>query len=226
MTSTLSSASRSTSAEAVYRATAELILKFGTRRLRTASIAARAGITESTLFRSHGNLLEVLSATDRWAWSEVTQQVAASSFETSPRTAREALLTDAAAIWQMRENQDEGLPAIFAFLFLRRKHELELSRSPEELAFARRVSSHCARIIEEADQGAEAQVGAEGFATLVLNYFATVWLSWETMPVEADNPLDPHSLTGDEAQLGLSILIDQVAGMDERRLSLVEADRA
>jgi len=191
--------------DAVFRATAAVLLRNGHRKLRTLDIADEAGIKESTLFRTYGKMDDLLAGTDNWAWTQVVQAVIDASFATPQADPKRALLVDTNAIWDLRNDEKSRLAASFAFLFFRRKNEIEIEPSEAELQFTRRLNYQCEQIISE---GAEA--GSAGLlTTLLLNYLATVWLTWETMPRKEVDTFGAHDLRPEEAQLGVLMLIER-----------------
>jgi AcrR family transcriptional regulator len=200
--------------EAVLKAVAQLLLEEGHRDLRTARIAVTAGITESTLFRTYGKLPELLSATDEWAWSVLVQKVADAAFVRPQMSARDALLADTELIWSLREDPETELAATFAILYFRRKGELDLTASESERKFTDRIARHCQGIFDaEHDEPAIARL-----ATLVLNYVATIWLTWRTMPLGA------RDITPLEAQLGVLVLIERFTQLEAGAPSSHERD--
>lgn len=191
--------------DAVPLATAELLLQQGARKVRTAAIAERAGITESTLFRKYGNLEKVWAATDAWCWREVTKRVARASFESPQMDARRILLQDTAAIWEMRDDPDLRVAATCALLFMRRKQAFDLTEnSKAQIEFERRIDTLCQRIA--VDDGLAPECGST-VAQLILNYMASVWLTWATMHFGSDDITTAHDLTADEAQMGIAVLV-------------------
>lgn len=190
--------------ERICQAAASLLLEKGARRLRTAEIAERAGVTESTLFRSIGRLSEVLPQVDKWAWGRVTARIQEAAFEHPAASPRETLLCDTEAIWAMRHDDTDRIAAAFAFLFYRRKHEFGMEPCTQEVAFARRSQTLCAGLQPEGSGEPPELV-----ATLLMNYLATVWLTWEAMAADDNDPLGVHDLSSDEAQLGVLLLLER-----------------
>jgi hypothetical protein len=108
----------------------------------------------------------------------------------------------------MRDDESESIAATFAFLFYRRKHEFDMGPSTTELAFVQRLQVLCAGLLESVEDGSLHE-SPELISTLLMNYLATVWLTWETMATEADDPLGVHNLSPDEAQLGVLLLLER-----------------
>jgi AcrR family transcriptional regulator len=197
-------------------AAAELLLEVGARRLRSAAIAERAGITESTLFRNFGSLEDVLVATEQWCWTEVKNAVSKANFDAPTDGIRQTLLRDTSAIWNLRSSPTGSVAAYCAFLFLRRKQEFSLNSDCEpQIQFESRLQGLCRAICQE--RGLNDDGKARLLSTLILNYMATVWFTWLTMPVGSEDITDNHDLTINEAQLGVLLLIDRdfVGGADD-----------
>lgn len=191
--------------ERVYRATAELLLRRGARQLRTAEIADGAGVPESTLFRSVGRLAEVLEQTDAWAWEQVVGAVSRAAFVHPSSDPREALLNDMEAIWAMRSDPELKVAASYAFLFFRRRSEFGIEASGAQLEFTARLDA-LAKSLVAATSG---HIGDKALGILLMNYVATVWLTWETMPTDRADLIGEHELSADEAQLGVLVLLDR-----------------
>lgn len=207
---TLTDASASL-ADRVYEATAQLMLEVGARKLRTADVAKRAGIPESTLFRNIGKIQDLLQGTDEWAWERVIAHVSRATFTSPIKTPIESLLADTEAIWQMHENEADRAAATFAFLFFRRGHELDLKPTEHQQIFLDRVRHSCSSITDA--QGVKlTDERARVLATMVLNYIATVWLTWEVLPAGSSDVFEAHDLSPDEAQMGLHALIERAVG--------------
>jgi hypothetical protein len=57
----------------------------------------------------------------------------------------------------------------------------------------------------------------------VLNYAATVWLTWFCMPVGSDDvTADEHDLSAEEAQFGVLSLVDRVVADNAESALLAE----
>jgi len=197
------------SVENVPRVTAELLLEVGARNLRTALIAERAGITESTLFRHYsGGLGQILRATYDWCWDEVNRAVMRSQFASPGVGARQILLSDTDAIWRMRDDPETAVAAYCAFLFARRRQELDIDEPcHEQELFEKRLFGLCQLIVR--DQGLNDSTRPGLITSLVTNYIATVFLTWFAMPVGSADVTENHDLTVDEAQLGILLLLDR-----------------
>jgi len=200
----------------VVSATMELLLLRGTRKLRTADIAEYADTTESTVFRYFKNLDAILAATYQRAWRGVNEVVSDAAFG-RPFSAdpQQALLGDMAALWSMKDDPEQARAATVAFLFLRRRGEILGSSSEaadEEIRFQRRLDQLCSSIVKAeapSDEETEARQSTL-LATLIMNYSASVWMTWFCMPFGSEEVTDwQHDLSADEAQLGVLILIDR-----------------
>lgn len=201
----------------VLAATTHLLLTRGVRRLRTAEIARSAGTTESTLFRHFASLDEILAATYRRSWALVNKAVGEAAFARPVGDdPMQVLLGDTAAIWRMRSDPETCEAALVAFLFLRRRTEI-LGRTSQAADEQERFESRLAGIVSSILEGRELSDDLDHAAvllrTLILNYAATVWLTWFCMPLDSDDVTeDQHNLSPDEAQLGVLSLIDRTIG--------------
>lgn len=222
-TSLSRTAHRNALAERVMTATMRVLLRDGVRRLRTAEIAREAGTTESTLFRHFTNLDDILARTYDHAWAVVNEHVSAAAFTRPvPANPVHALMADTEAIWGMRDDPAAADAALVALLFMRRRQEIlpDADPAPAQRLFearldriAKSVVAAAASVGEQPYAGDPAH-GARLLRTLVLNYAATVWLTWFTMPTGSDDITDPlHDLTPDEAQLGVLTLIERALGV-------------
>lgn len=188
-------------------ATAQLLIENGARGMRTAAIAEQAGINESTLFRNYGNLEKIWSETDRWCWEQVYEQVSRASFESPGLDPKKLLLRDIYAIWEMGENVDLRVAATCAFLFKTRKQSFQTTgESKAQAHFEARVLHLCEEI---ADGYGVSRERGKTVAKVLLNYLASVWLTWSTMLIDSDDITSVHDLTSDEAQLGVSVLLSE-----------------
>jgi AcrR family transcriptional regulator len=205
--------------ERVVMATASLLLLRGVRRLRTAEIAAEAGTTESTMNRHFpGGLDAILASTYDECWRLVNQHLSAAGFENPrPESPVAQLLADTGALWSMHSDPNQATAATVAFLFLRRHNEIFESddhASAEQARFERRLRTLCDLIAaEDAESAGDAGGEPAVLQQLILNYCATVWLTWYCMPVGSNDVTSEHDLTADEAQLGLLVLLEQFANM-------------
>ncbi|MCC6831154.1 MAG: TetR/AcrR family transcriptional regulator [Thermoleophilia bacterium] len=228
-TSLSRTARRTTVAARVMAATMRVLLRDGVRRLRTAEIAREAGTTESTLFRHFGSLDEILSRTYDHAWTLVNEHVAAAAFTRPlPPDPVQALLADTAALWGMRDEDEAADAALVALLFMRRRREIipDEGDAPAQRLFEARLDRIAASVVaaatrlEEHPYTGDPEHGALLLRTLVLNYAATVWLTWFTMPAGSDDITEPdHDLSADEAQMGVLTLIERALGVPVGALS-------
>jgi AcrR family transcriptional regulator len=201
--------------ERVLSATISLILSNGIRKLRTADIAREAETTESTLFRHFDSLDQILADTYDLCWALINHEISQAGFTRARLpTAQAELLADLDAVWSMKNNQRLGQAATVAFLFLRRRAEIldDNYRAPEQDRFERRVESICRDIVTEGDR----RKNPHTLVQLLLNYCATVWLTWFCMPSNVDDVLaEGPDLTPDEAQLGVLVLLERFLTSDE-----------
>lgn len=218
---TTTSLSRSTPIDTrVLTATTRLLITRGISGLRTAEIASVAGTTESTLFRHFSSLSEVLSATYRRAWALVNTAVSDASFnQPVGDDPVQVLLRDTAAIWNMRFDPENSEAALVAFLFLRRRNEILGPGSvvtDEQERYETRLNGIVASIVAaKRPDLSDRERTVSLLRTLILNYSATVWLTWACMPTGSDDITDTqHDLSPDEAQLGILSLIDRAVGAE------------
>lgn len=201
--------------ERVLAATTHLLLVRGLKWLRTAEIASAAGTTESTLFRHFDGLEHVLELAYGRAWRLVNEQIALAAFENAHvHDPKERLLLDTKALWGMKNDPNLAEAATFAFLFYRRREQLLGQGSEpasEEVRFRRRLESLC-EAIADADEG---DLDGRLLGAHIMNYAASVWLTWATMPVGSDDISGAHDLTPDEAQLGMLVLHERWRGRDD-----------
>lgn len=198
----------------IQRATISLVLDVGVRRLRTADIAKRAHTTESTMFRHFsGGLDDILRQSYNRAWAIVNQRVSQFSFDHPHQdTATQLLLRDMQAIWSFRDDAELSEIATFAFLFLRRHHEILSDDVPaeEQRRFEARIQQLCSLVIGERWHNTDAAPRSpELLRELLLNYASTVWLTWFCMPIGSRDVTVDHDLTADEAQLGVLVLLER-----------------
>lgn len=199
----------------VLAATTHLLLERGSRKLRTAEIADRSQTTESTLFRHLKSLERILELTYSRCWALINRQVGAAAFDrpfvTDPM---QALLCDTAAVWEMKNDPARSDAATVAFLFLRRRAEIlnpDSQPCPDELRFQLRIERVVRSIIvNRAADGQANDHQVELLTTLIMNYMATVWLTWFCMPLHSDDVTARHDLSAEEAQLGIIVLVDRV----------------
>jgi AcrR family transcriptional regulator len=203
----------------IIRATIHELLHTGLRRLRTARIAAQARTTESTVYRHFdGGLEELLAASYNHSWRVVNEAISRSAFERPLNSdPLRVLLDDMAAIWAMRDDAERAEPATAAFLFLRRRAEMlgpKAAPDEQQLRFEARLGELCAGLVEHLD-AADGDQAAGLLRTLLLNYLATVWLTWFCMPTGSDDlTAAQHNLSADEAQMGVLSLIERALSVD------------
>jgi AcrR family transcriptional regulator len=195
--------------DSVERSAAELLIEIGARQLRSAHIAKRAGIPESTLFRKYKNVDEILAATYEWSWTVVNQAVIEGSYSRPLTDPRDLLLQDTRSILSMR-NDDATATALYtAFLLMRRRKEFKIDEEcAAQSTFETRLRSLCESVL--ASRGVHENRATELVATLIMNYIATVCLTWLLMPTGTDDvTAEEHDLTVEEAQFGLLVLLDK-----------------
>jgi AcrR family transcriptional regulator len=216
MTRTAMDEQRSTVTDRVCAATTHLLLKRGSRKLRTAEIAECSRTTESTIFRHLKNLAHILELTYSRSWRLINMQTSAAAFDrpciTDPV---QALLGDTASIWSMKQDPELCEAATVAFLFLRRRGEI-LTPDAQPCSDERRFQARIERLVESivADRTSDGDVDEHRvglLTTLIMNFMATVWLTWFCMPVQSDDLTEAkHNLSPEEAQLGIIMLVDRV----------------
>jgi AcrR family transcriptional regulator len=216
MTQTAADEHRRTITDRVCVATTHLLLLRGSRKLRTAEIAECSHTTESTIFRHLKGIEHILELTYSRAWQLINKQTSMAAFDRDLATDPvQALLGDTAAVWSMKRDPELCEAATVAFLFLRRRAEIltpDAQPCPDELRFHARIERLAQSImVDRSPDGDVDEHRVDLLATLLMNYMATVWLTWFCMPVQSDDPLDAkHNLSPDEAQLGIIVLVDRI----------------
>ncbi|WP_421121708.1 TetR/AcrR family transcriptional regulator [Aquihabitans daechungensis] len=198
-------------AERVHSAVVSLLLENGMRSLRTADIARRAQTAESTLFRHFDGLSDILAQTYDRSWALLNGRLSQATFDDPGLgDASELLLRDLRELWALRSDPELREVAMFAFLFLRRRQEILVDDepAPEQVRFEARIQRLCERLVTEGGSTGPTR-SPELLRELILNYAATVWLTWYCMPVDSDDLTGEHDLTPDEAQLGALVLLDR-----------------
>jgi AcrR family transcriptional regulator len=193
----------------VERCAAELLIENGPRQLRSAHIAKRAGIPESTLFRKYKNVDEILAATYEWSWNVVNSAVIDASFAKPLTDPRQTLLQDAQAIFAMRGNPLTANALYTAFFMMRRRHDFKINEACEaQRVFEVRLRSLCRSVLEVKQVSEPRTVDVVG--TMIMNYIATVCLTWLLMPTGTEDiTVGDHDLSIDEALMGIGILLDK-----------------
>ncbi len=213
----------------VITAATHLLLERGLRRIRTVDVANAASTSESTMFRHFDSLDAILAETYRRAWRRVNEVVAADAFN-RPLTDDpiEVLRADMSAIWAMKADEESSKAALVAVLFMRRQGEILAEgwgdAADEQERFEARLSGIARSIVaKRLPAGRDPEKAALLLATLVLNYTATVWLTWYCMPVASDDVTDDeHNLSVDEADMGVLTLIDRVVSDTSVAVELAE----
>lgn len=207
--------SRGDLTERVVTATVSLVLERGLRRLRSADIAVAAGTTESTMFRHFDGLDDILQKTYDYSWQVINERVGRANFDNPcPGKPVAQLLSDLSALWALNRDPGDSQAATLAFLFMRRRTEIfsdPEQGSEQQARFERRLAQLCGQV---AASGPAPQQDPGLLLRLLLNYSATVWLTWFCMPTECDDPTREHDLSEQEAQLGVLVLLDRF--QDER----------
>lgn len=216
MTKTATDEHRGTVTDRVCAATTHLLLKRGSRRLRTAEIAECSQTTESTIFRHLKSLEHILELTYGRSWELINRQTSAAAFDRPFATdPMQVLLGDTDAIWSMKQDPELCEAATVAFLFLRRRGEIltpDAQPCQDEIRFHTRIERLVQTILESRADGEADGHRVELLTTLLMNYMATVWLTWFCMPVRSDDVMAArHNLSSEEAQLGIIMLVDRVA---------------
>lgn len=202
--------------ERVAVAAIETLLESGMRNLRTAEIARRAETTEARLFRHFHDLQRILEMTFDWCWSVVNASISESNFlDPTTTDAKGRILKDFEALWTLNSDERSRNAAVGAFLYYRRPEQLATGGQtpPEQRKFEQRVHRLCELSLKES--GDTATVGALTLQRLLINYAATVWLTWYCMPGD-DRSADTgeHDLNRYEAQIGVRAILSQALGTD------------
>lgn len=186
----------------------------GRNGLRTAAIAEMAATTESTIYRHFNSLPEIIEAAYRRACQMVVDAIARSAFSAPSFSDPVAMLmADTGAIWAMKTEPEQAEAALVAFLFFRRRQELlgpDSEPAPEQIRLQERFETISKEIVKTWDdpRGGVDHAGSV-LSTMVLNYCATVWMTWFTMPTgSTDVTADVHDLSADEAQMGVAMAIE------------------
>jgi hypothetical protein len=138
----------------------------------------------------------------------VNAQISRSAFDhphvTDPE---EQLFIDTAALWSMREDPELAEAATFAFLFFRRRTQILQPDAPpaeEEVRFRRRIDGLTTSIAAKTDEDLDSGL----LTAYIMNFAASTWLTWFTMPVGSDDITEEHDMTSDEAQMGIRMVLD------------------
>ncbi len=196
----------------VISAALAILLRQGPRRAKSAHIAAAARTSESTMFRHFRDIDGIFQAAYDHSWEQLNQHIYLRSFE-EPAVggAVEILAAEFDRIWSIMENdvRDQELPdaVTVAFTFYKRPQALSASElhSKQQALFERRIDALCQRVLAER----ASETAPQALREVVINYAATVWLTWRLGPVNA-------GLTKAEARLGMLGLLDTFAPIAAR----------
>jgi AcrR family transcriptional regulator len=202
MTKSLSSGAEVDVRTRIVSAALAALLELGTRRVKSAQLAVAAQTTESTIFRYFRDIEGVFQAVYDYCWLQINEFLYRNSFE-NPRfgKARDALLTEFDRLWTMRDDSALSDAVTVAFTYYRRPQELGQDyRSQNQDSFERRVESLCQGLIADSSSPA---LSAKVLSDVLINFAATVWLTWELMDTE-------EGLTPAEARLGVLGILDRL----------------
>jgi len=152
----------------------------GTRGVKTAEIARRAGTTESTLFRHFASQEEIFESIVEWGWSRINEAIANAAFDHPETLSHEKkIVRDAAALIAMYASPEERIAASVALSTWQRRTNAEPMPLPLE-RYMRRLTTLCTSVLSDA--GEETQERDAGHAALYLTaYIASVWQTWLTI---------------------------------------------
>jgi AcrR family transcriptional regulator len=191
----------------LFEALLQLVLEHGPRGFGIQELTTRAEVSQSTFFRLAKSLDKLLQEFWPWCWDQLNSYLAEQVFANPERAdALTALLRETDYIWDLHgDDRMEGI-AFICFLYYRRANEFGNGEvSTQQRLFENRIGKLCSAVVDESTSEASPEV----LQIMVMNWCATVLMSWQYFP-QASSEFTVH-----HARLGLRRLVDDILTGDD-----------